>query len=462
MRFSILAVLLASGCGSDPSAAAPEAQPSAAQSKANQESGSPGNDWPCFLGPLGTSVSTEKGIITPWPKDGLRVVWHMKTGTGYAPVVVSRGRLFLFDRHEDKARLTCLKSATGEPVWNFHYPSNYRDKYSYNNGPRSSPVADGDRVYIHGAEGMLHCVRFDDGKLIWKVDEREDFNIIQNFFGVGSAPVVEKDLLIVQVGGSPKDANARDFINLKGNGSGVVAFDKYTGKVKYKITDELASYSSPVLATIKGRRWCFVFARGGLIGFEPATGKVDFRYPWRSEELESVNASNPVVVDDKVFISETYGPGSALLKVKPGGYEVLREESKQFKKSMQTHWMTAIHHDGYVYGSSGRHKENAQLRCVELATGKVMWSVPRMGRTSLLMVDGHFVCLSEVGAVILMKVNPQKFEPVSIIREVDEAGKDEPLLQEPCWAAPILAHGLMYIRGEGRLVCLELIPRKKQ
>jgi outer membrane protein assembly factor BamB len=475
MRFSILALLVACGCSGEPSAGtqapAPAAAngaggtkdpaPVAATAAGSGDAGSPGSDWPGFLGPLGTSVSTEKGIINPWPKDGLRVVWQMKTGTGYAPVVISRGRLFLFDRHEDKSRLTCMKSTTGEVLWKFEYPSHYKDKYNYNNGPRCCPVVDGDRVYIHGAEGMLHCVRFDDGKRVWKVDEREDFNIIQNFFGVGSTPVIEKDLLIVQVGGSAKNANARDFINLKGNGAGVVAFDKYTGKVKYRITDELASYSSPVLATINGRRWCFVFARGGLIGFEPANGKVDFYFPWRSPELESVNASNPVVVEDKVFISETYGPGSALLRVKPGGYDVLRQESRQFKKSMQTHWMTAIHHDGYLYGSSGRHKENAQLRCVELATGKVMWSVPRMGRASLLMVDGHFVCLSEVGAVILMKVNPQKFEPVSIIHEIREPGKDEQLLEEPCWAAPILAHGLMYLRGEGRLVCLELIPRKK-
>src|SRR5207249_2492556 len=105
---------VASGCGGEPSAA-PQSQTSAAETQANKnigEAGSPGSDWACFLGPQGTSVSTEKGIINPWPKDGLRVVWHMKTGSGYAPVVISRGRLFLFDRREDKARLTCMKSTT--------------------------------------------------------------------------------------------------------------------------------------------------------------------------------------------------------------------------------------------------------------------------------------------------------------------------------------------------------------
>ncbi len=419
-----------------------------------------GSDWPCFLGPFGTSVSAETGILKPWPKDGLRVVWHKMTGMGYSPPVVSQGRVFLLDRHGDKGRLSALSSTTGALLWKYEYPTDYRDRYGYNGGPRCSPVVDKDRVYIHGAEGWLICVKADDGKELWKIDTRDDFGIVQNFFGVASAPVVEGDLLIVHVGGSPKGSSARDFEELKGNGSGVVAFDKYTGKVKYKITDELAGYASPVLATINGRRWCFVFARSGLIGFDPANGKVDFHFPWRAEDLESVNASNPVVAGDHVFISECYGRGSALLKVKPGGCTVVWSDDKKFRKSMQCHWMTPIVHEGYLYGSSGRHKENAELRCIELATGKVMWSQPRLGRTSLLMVDGHFVCQSEIGPLLLLRVNPMKYDPVSLL-VVRDKGQAEPLLDYPCWAAPILAHGLMYIRSEERLVCVELMPPKK-
>src|SRR5262249_12666222 len=146
-----------------------------------------------------------------------------------------------------------------------------------------------------------------------------------------------------------------------------VAFDKLTGKVKYRITDELASYASPVIATIAGRRWGFQFARGGLVGFEPRTGQVDFHYPWRARIIESVNGANPVVVGDRVFISETYGPGSSLLKVRPGGYEVLwNDADKRRDKSMQCHWSTPIYHEGYLYGCSGRHANNAELRCIEL------------------------------------------------------------------------------------------------
>jgi outer membrane protein assembly factor BamB len=317
-------------------------------------------------------------------------------------------------------------------------------------------------VYLFGVEGMLHCLRAVDGTPVWNVDTRAEFGVVQNFFGVGSTPVIEGDLLIVQVGGSPPESQLvpPGMLNrVTGNGSGVVAFDKYTGEVRYKLSDELASYSGPTLATIDGRRWCFVLARGGLLGFEPATGAMDFHFPWRANDLESVNASNPVVIDDLVFISETYGPGSALVRVRTGACDVVwSDEKRRRDKSMQTHWNTAIHHEGYLYASSGRHSSNAELRCIELATGNVMWSEPGLTRSSLLYVDSHLVCLTERGELLLLRANPNQFDPVSVFVPTVPGNPSLPLLHYPAWAAPILSHGLMYVRGGNRLACFEVIP----
>jgi outer membrane protein assembly factor BamB len=412
-----------------------------------------GSDWPGFLGPTGDSISTEKGIIAPWPENGLRIVWQHKLDGGYAGPSISLGRLFLFDRVGDIARLYCLRSETGDALWSFDYPTNFRDNYGYSGGPRCCPVVDGDRVYIYGPEGMLHCLKAADGKLIWKIDTAHQFGVIDRFFGVGSTPVVEGDLLLVSVGGSPAGSENVQTKALKPNGTALVAFDKYTGAVRYKVGDDLAGYASPVLATIGGRRWCFLFARSGLLGLDPATATVDFNFRWRSSSLESVNASNPVVVGDRIFISETYGPGSALLQIKPGACEEVWTDAKQPRhKSMQCHWMTPIHADGYLYGCSGRHSGNADLRCIELATGKMMWRKPDLNRTSLLMVDGYFVCVAEDGVLRLIKVNPEKYDEVSEMKV--------PGLRYPCWAAAILSHGLLYVRGMDHIFCFELIPLK--
>src|SRR5262249_3693992 len=240
--------------------------------------------------------------------------------SGYWYPVASACRLCPLAPARTRSRLRAPKAETGESIWLSEYNTAYVDMYGYNGGPRCSPVVDGNRVYIYGPEGQLHCVRASDGKLAWKVDTVSEFDVVQNFFGAGSTPVIKGDLLLAMVGGSPPGTNG-PVLEQKNNGTALVAFDKYTGKVKYKVGDDLASYASPVLATINKRRWCFLFAREGLLALEPKSGKVDFHFPWRANLLESVNASNPVVVGNRVLISECYGVGSALLEVKPGGYK---------------------------------------------------------------------------------------------------------------------------------------------
>ena len=412
-----------------------------------------GVDWHRFLGPSADNKSPETGILTKWPKDGLRVIWETEMGLGYAPPVVSRGRLFHFDRFRDNNRLTCRNAETGKLIWKFEYETDYDDLYGYSPGPRACPVVDEDRVYVLGPEGLLHCVSVADGKGIWNVDTKNQYHVHQNFFGIGSVPFVEGDVLIVAVGGSPRGPRPNDLREAKGNGSGIVGFDKKTGKELYKITDETASYSSPVVATVNDQRMGFHFARGGLVTFDPKTGKSPVQFPYRAKIMESVNASNPVIVGNKILLSECYGPGSVFLELTASGFKKIwgDDDKDRSDKSLRCHWNTPVHEKGYVYGSSGRHENEAELRCVELATGKVMWKEPGLTRSSLTAIDGHFLCMTERGELLLLKINPQKFE---------EVAKWQTDLDSPTWAAPVVSHGLMYIRGKDRLMCVELIPEK--
>lgn len=437
------------GCASGPSISAPPQK---------------GSDWRGFLGPFGTSVSPETGLLAPWPESGPKILWTRKLGIGYAMPAMSDGRLFHFERVDNSARLVCLDADSAKELWTFEYPTNYRDKYGYNGGPRCSPVVDGNLVFIHGVEGMLHCVTADKGQLVWKIDTVKEFGVVQNFFGVGATPVVEGDLLIAIIGGSPAGSDGiDDFTDLKGNGTGLVAFEKSTGKIRWKSTDELAGYASPHIATVDGRRTGFAFTRGGLVRFDPATGAVAFRFPWRADILESVNAANPVVVGQRVLISETYGPGGVLLDIRDQEPKVVWSDAKKFPrfKSLMAHWTTPIERDGYVYACHGRHEGNAELRCVKLDTGEIQWSEPHLTRTSLLMVDNHFVVLSEDGMLRLLRVNPKKYDLVSQV-ELTEPGSDRPLLRSPCWAAPILSHGRLYVRGDDRLVCLQAMKTNEK
>ncbi len=447
MRIRLWATFTAAalaGCGDAPNPPAETPNPAADLTTAR-----PGADWPRFLGPNFDNVSAEKGLAFPLPKAGLPKVWECPLGPGYAGPAVAAGRLFHFDRFDNACRLTARVAATGQLLWKYEYPTTYEDRYGYDAGPRAGPVVDGDRVYAFGPDGMLVCVTAADGKEVWTADTGAKYGVQQNFFGVGSAPVVDGDLLLVAVGGSPKGPRPFDQRMIKPNGSGMVAFDKLTGAVKWAALDELASYSSPILATLGGKKLGLYYARGGLVGFDPRTGKQAFHYPWRAKIEESAVAANPVVVGDRVLLTECYGPGAALLDLKGGTpKEVWTDADKDAAdKALMCHWNTPVHVGGFVYGSSGRHTPDADLRCVELATGDVKWSERRTTRCSLLLADGHLVSLSENGEVRLIKPNPAKYEEVSRWTPDD--------LEYPCWASPVVSRGYLYLRGKGKLVCCE-------
>jgi outer membrane protein assembly factor BamB len=437
-------VVLTAGCAAADGPAAVPAVPAALDA---------GSDWPRFLGPNGDGTSPETGILTKWPKDGLKLLWDCPLGVGYAPPAVAAGKLYHFDRHDNANRVTCRDAATGKELWRAEFATDYEDFYGYDPGPRAGPVVDGDRVYAYGPEGTLVCLGTADGKELWRLDTRAKYHFEQNFFGVGSAPVVDGDLLLVAVGGSAKGPRPADFRDVKPNGTGIVALDKRTGAVKYETGDELASYSTPIVATLDGKRTGLYFARGGLFGFDPATGAERFRYPWRAKILESVNASNPVVIGDTVLMTECYEKGTAVVKVSGGKLsEVWTDaENDRFDKVLMGHWCTPVADGGVVYGSHGRHTNEGELRCVDAATGDVKWKERRTTRCTLLKIDGHLLSLGENGEVRLVKLNPAKYE---------EVARWEPAeLAYPCWAPPAVSRGRLYLRGKGRLACYELIVK---
>jgi hypothetical protein len=111
-----------------------------------------------------------------------------------------------------------------------------------------------------------------------------------------------------------------------------------------------------------------------------------------------------------------------------------------------------------LYGSSGYHAPEAELRCVDWKTGEVKWSEPDMGRSSLLLVEDTLVCLSEEGVLRLVRATPEKYDELA---EWEPAAADGvPLLSYPAWAAPALADGLLYVQGADRLLCVRLIERR--
>ena len=452
-----------------PSSPLPAAEPAPAADLSTRE----GEDWGTFLGPSGTGSSSLAGIASPWEANGPRVVWQAAIGEGYCAPAVAGGRAFLFDRVANRLRLRAVEAETGRPLWEAGREVVYTDSFGYDGGPRAQPVVAGHRVLTFGPDGRLECRAIIDGSLLWEVDTSATYHVVQNFFGVGTAPLVvgplrvgaeERTLVVVQVGGSREGANpaAPERLDLvKGLDSGLVAFDIVSGAEVWRATNQLASYSVPVLATIGGRPLILAWMRDELVAVEPVTGKLLDRFRWRSDELFSVVAASPVVSGDQVLLSECYGPGSVLLALENDAFREVRRDKPgaRPRQALKTHWNTPVLRDGYVYGSSGRNAGDAQLVCVNWATGVVGWSEGGLGRSSVTLVDDHLLILGEYGDLVLARATPEKYEEVSRVRPLDAASGRE-LLAPPCWAAPVIARGLVFVRGTGRVVCLDLMPTR--
>ncbi len=345
-------------------------------------------DWPQFLGPDRNGTSIETGLLTSWPKEGPPLLWEKEIGAGFSGPVIAGERLILFHRLENEEIVACLDAATGKQSWQFKYPTNYRDDFGFDEGPRSTPLIAGMHVYALGAEGRLHCLDLKTGTKVWERSLNTEYEVRKGFFGVGTSPLLEGDLLLVNVGGKEKEA-------------GIVAFDKNTGKEVWKVTNHEASYSSPVAATIAGKRLVSFFTREGIVLLDPRTGKLLYSKHWRSRLGASVNAASPVVVDDYVFVSACYGTGAILLRV---GEESVQEVWKG-NETMSNHYNTCIHRKGYLYGFDGRQEGGARLRCVELKTGKVQWTCPRAGCGSMVLADDNLIILGEDGDLVLTILN---------------------------------------------------------
>jgi len=429
-----------------------------------------GEDWGTFLGPSGNGRSAATGIVRPWPAAGPRLVWHAAMGEGYCAPAVALGRCVVSDRVGAEIRTRCLEAETGREVWQRRYQTDYRDTFGYDGGPRAAAVIAGDVVVTFGPEGRLACLGLADGRLRWEVDTTAAYHVVRNFFGVGAAPVVcaagNDRLVIVQVGGSrpgaaPPSPERLDLV--KGLDSGLVAFDLATGRERWRATDELASYSTPVLARIDGAEVLLAWLRAKLVVVDPATGRVQADFRWRADELFSAIAASPVVAGSDVLLSETYGPGSVLLRFTRAGLEPLRRDPDRSRptRSLRSHWATPVLADGQLYGSSGRNAGDAVLVCADWRSGEIRWSEPGLGRASVALVDGHLVVLGEFGELILARATPEKYDEVSRVRLVDPAAagqaRDSSLLVAPCWAAPIVARGYLFVRGQGRIVCLDLL-----
>jgi outer membrane protein assembly factor BamB len=390
-----------------------------------------GPDWPQYRGPNRDGIASADHFNTDWTAKPPKVAWKSPLLGKYGSVAVADGRVYVQGKEGDNERLICLKAADGKVLWADDSPADYTPLAGYSEGPRGTPTIHDGRAYTAGALGQLRCVKLngdDRPQPLWEKDLRAEYDVDmpRMQWGFASSPLVEGDLVIVQPGGK------------KG---AVVAFDRVNGEPRWAVGNSPGGYSSPVAATLDGVRQVLAVTGDSIVGVGVPDGKKLWEYPWRNEPFR-VNAASPVVAGEFVFVSSEYDKGCVLLRVERGGGKPVF--FKPGKNGLKTKHSTAVHRDGFVYGSDG-----PVLKCMSLREGKLVadWEAPaRIDTASVVLVGDTLLAQDHRGGLFLIDADPTECRVRWELKGV---------LTGTSWATPAVVNGRIYTRDAANVVCID-------
>ena len=344
--------------------------------------------FPGYLGPNNDSTIDGVALDRDWDANPPQLVWKRPVGAGWAGFALDgNADLAITMEQQDDATeaVVAYRLSDGSELWR-QGVSSYFSNPMAGPGPRTTPTISQDRVFALGARGQLWALDRANGEIVWQRSVLEENQARVPEHGLSNSPVLVDELVLIQVGGT--------------NGNGLVAYRQEDGAVAWSSGDEPNGYSTPVVATLDGRRQVVTLNKASVTGYDLEEGA----QLWRHEYPNSpANVAPPLILDnDRVLFSTGYGVGSRAFAVRGNGegqeVELLWESTR-----MKAKFTNLVLHDGVVYGL-----DDGRLAALDPETGDLHWKRKRYGHGNVLLVGDLLLVLSERGDISLIEPTPEE------------------------------------------------------
>ena len=384
------------------------------------------DDWPQWRGPDRTGLSDEVGLLDEWPEGGPSINWQIETlGEGYSAPAVEGNRLYIQGTRDELSMVFAVSTIDGSEIWAIDLgPRLVQDK---GNGPRSTPTIVGEHLYVQNGMGEVAKLQKSSGDVVWRINMLERFGSPNIRWGISESPLVDGERIYVMPGGE------------KG---AIAALSTQNGETVWtskELTDK-ASYSSLILREIDGTDVLIGFTGDAGVGVRASDGALLWRYTAPSSH--GINVATPILIDDVVFYTSSYGIGGGALRVN-GANENVETAEVFFNPRLQNHHGGVVELDGNLYGFFG-----PALGSIDAKTGEAHWRARSVGKGSLVIADGKLFMLSERHKVGLAVATPDGYEERGRF-EIERRG-------DYSWTHPVVANGALYIRDQEALTSYDV------
>jgi enterochelin esterase-like enzyme/outer membrane protein assembly factor BamB len=375
--------------------------------------GWPGLRGPSFDGSVRDAVLFDAGAA------GLAVGWKHSLGSGYSGVAVGGGRVVTMATSGEDDVLAAFDIASGEEQWRYRISEAYRGHDGSHDGPISTPLMTGGRVYGLGAWGHLFAVDAVTGKEIWSTHLVDDHGSEKPYYGFTTSPLLTDGVLVVEIGA--------------GEGKAIAGFDPDDGKVLWTVGDDHIEYHSPIVATIGGERQVIAAGAKTLIGLEAATGKTLWSYEHQGDERAMGGmAIIPLPAGENRLLILNKVDSSTMLDISRNDDGVYAIEEVWTRNSVKSTYVIPVYHDGYIYGMSGR-----IFVCVDADTGELKWRSREPGDGFPTVIGDHLVIITKPGTLHVADATPEGYKELARLE----------LFEDHSWAEVAFADGHLFARS---------------